>query len=311
METRKVRAFAPATVANVACGFDVLGFAVEKPGDEVELYENNKGKVVVESIIGDGGKLPLDAAKNTSAVAVSAMLQVLGKQSLGISINIKKMMPLGSGLGSSAASAAAALVALNELLGNPLTRSELVPFAIEAERMACGSGHADNVAPSLLGGFVLIRSYKPLDLISIPSPVSLFCTIVHPHAELRTEDSRAALKQTIGLNTATQQWGNLAGLIAGLFSSDFDLISRSLHDEVAEPHRAPLIPGFFDVKHAAMKNGALGSSISGAGPSVFALSTDKKAATEIGNAMQQAFELNGLDSDLYVSQVNKAGAYII
>jgi homoserine kinase len=307
---KQVRAFAPATVANVAAGFDVLGFAVEQPGDEVTLLAKDGAGITVESITGDEGKLPLTASKNTAAVAITAMLAHLKKEK-GIAIRLKKMMPLGSGLGSSAASAAAALVAMNELLDNPLSKKELVPFAMEAERIACGAAHADNVAPAILGGFVLIRSYNPLDIVAIDTPENLFCSIVHPQIELRTEDARKVLKHEITLKDAIHQWGNLAGLIAGLMRSDYELIGRSLHDVVAEPIRALLIPGFEEVKQAAMESGVLGCSISGSGPSVFALSTSQAIATTAGKAMQKALSEIGLESELYVSKVNRRGAYII
>lgn len=309
-ESKYARAFAPATVANVACGFDVLGFAVENPGDEVIVTENNSYGLKVTSIIGDGGKLPIEPNKNTATVAINAMLNHL-KADGGLSIQIKKMMPLGSGLGSSAASAAAALVATNELLGNPLQKKELVQFAMEAERIACGAAHADNVAPAIMGGFVLIRSYSPLDIVPIAAPASLHCSIVHPHIELRTEDARKVLKQDISLKDAINQWGNLAGLIAGLMRSDYELIGRSLKDVVAEPIRSLLIPGFDAVKQAALDNGVLGCSISGSGPSVFALSTSKETANKAGQAMQKALHEIGLDSDLYVSKVNSKGAHVL
>jgi homoserine kinase len=307
---KEVRAFAPATVANVACGFDVLGFAVEQPGDEVMVACNDRNIVEVLSITGDDGKLPLLAEKNTAAVAVIALLKHLGRND-GFSVRIKKMMPLGSGLGSSAASAAAALVAANELLGNLLTREELVPFAMEAERIACGAAHADNVAPALLGGFVLVRSYEPLDVIKIEAPHGLYCAIVHPQIELRTEDARKVLKQEITLKDAIRQWGNLGGLIAGLMRSDYGLIGRSLQDVVAEPIRGLLIPGFDEVKQAALQSGVLGCSISGSGPSVFSLSTSLQIAEKAGLAMQQALQHIGLGSEVYVSKVNSRGAYII
>ena len=309
-EIKQVRAFAPATVANVACGFDVLGFAVEQPGDEVTITETPKVGLTVESITGDDGKLPLAADKNTATVAINAMLTHL-KADVGIAIRINKMMPLGSGLGSSAASAAAALVAVNHLLGNPLAKKDLVQFAMEAERIACGAAHADNVAPAILGGFVLIRSYQPLDIITIPAPENLYCSIVHPQIELRTEDARKVLKQDISLKDAINQWGNLAGLIAGLMRSDYELIGRSLQDVVAEPIRSLLIPGFDEVKHAAIDNGVLGCSISGSGPSVFALSTNLAVAKKAGAAMQKALEQIGLDSELYVSKVNSKGAHVL
>lgn len=310
MPHSSITVFASATVANVACGFDVLGFAVDAPGDLVTAKRSETPGVVIESIEGDGGKLSTDPIKNTASFPVIKMLEHLGSKQ-GISISLKKQMPLGSGLGSSAASSVAALVAVNELLGNPLSRKELLPFAMEGERLACGAAHADNVAPSLLGGFVLIRSYSPLDVISIPTPENLWCTVVHPHVEVRTEDARSILRRTIPLSAAIKQWGNVAGLIAGLFMKDLALLGRSLEDEIVEPLRAMLIPGFYEVKKAALENGALGSSISGSGPSVFALSETQEKAKNIGKAMENAFTKIGLASEVFVSKINTKGPRIL
>ena len=226
--------------------------------------------VTVASITGDGGKLPRDPKKNTAAVAVGGFMAKIGFP-FGVEIALEKRMPLSSGLGSSAASAVAAVFGANLLAGSPLSTRELLPFTMEAERAACGSAHADNVAPSLLGGFVLIRSYEPLDVVQLPVPAGLSCAVAHPHAELRTEDARRILKKEIRLADAIRQWGNLAALVAALYNGDLQLLGRSLQDVVAEPARSLLIPGFAAVKSAAMAAGALGCSISGSGPSVFAL----------------------------------------
>jgi homoserine kinase len=214
-------------------------------------------------------------------------------------------------MGSSAASSVAALVAINHLHGEPLSRKELLPFAMESERIACGSAHADNVAPSLLGGFVLIRGYDPLDVTNIPTPEGLFCTLVHPHLELKTEDSRRVLKATIPIKDAITQWGNIAGLVVGLMKPDFALIGRSLKDVVAEPIRSVLIPGFDRIKEEAVKAGALGCGISGSGPTIFALSTDADTAQRVGEAMQVQFTELKLKSDVFVSEINNAGAKIL
>jgi homoserine kinase len=307
---KSIKVFAPATIANVACGFDVLGFAVDAPGDVVTMKLTNKPGITITSIIGDQGRLPKAAEKNTAGVAVNAFLQHLNV-SQGIDISIEKNLPLGSGMGSSAASSAAAVVAINELLNKPLSRKELVPFAMEAERIACGAAHADNVAPAIMGGFVLIRSYAPLDLISIAAPDNLHCVVITPNIEVRTEDARKVLKQEITLKDAIEQWGNLAGLIAGLSQKDYALIGRSLQDVVAEPMRALLIPGFEDVKNAALKSGVLGCSISGSGPSIFALATSNKIATNAGIAMKATLNNIGLDATFYVSKINTTGAKVI
>jgi len=307
---KTIRAFAPATVANVSCGFDVFGFAVEKPGDEVILTLTDASVVRMERIEGDNGRLPMDAAKNTAGVAVIAFLNAI-KQNLGVDIVLKKNLPLGSGMGSSAASSVAALVGINHLLGNPFEKKDLLPFAMEAERIACGSAHADNVAPSLMGGFVLIRGYDPLDVVNIPTPDNLFCTLIHPHLELNTQDSRQVLRMNISLKDAVTQWGNIAGLVAGLMKPDYSLISRSLKDVIAEPIRSMLIPGFDRMKEKALENGALGSGISGSGPTIFALSTDAETARRVGDVIAKEFERIRLNSEVFVSRINPQGAMVL
>jgi homoserine kinase len=308
---KSVTAFAPATVANVACAFDVLGFAVESPGDQVTVSISSQAGVRVKDIQGDGGKLPLENHKNTAAVAVLEALKLIGIKEANLEISIKKMMPLGSGLGSSAASAVAGALAVNHLYGSPLSREQLLPAVIEGERIACGAAHADNAAPSLLGGFILIRSYDPLDTIKISSPAQLFASIVHPNIEIRTEDARKILKKEIPLKNAIIQWGNTAGLIAGLLTSDYSLIGRSLQDVVIEPERGMLIPSFQQVKAAALNAGALGCSISGSGPSIFSLSKSKDLAALVAKAMTKAFEAIDISSESYVSAVNQQGAIIV
>ncbi|MCS7018647.1 MAG: homoserine kinase [Cytophagales bacterium] len=305
-----IRVYAPATVANVACGFDVLGFALYEPGDEIIMRKTNSNKTEIISITGDGGKLSRDASKNTAGVVVDAFLAHIG-QKIGIAIELHKKMPLGSGLGSSAASAVAALFAINELMGQPLTRMEMLPFAIEAERIACGAAHADNVAPSLLGGFTLIRSYDPLDVVQLSTPADLVATVVHPHIEIRTEDARSILRKSVALKDAIIQWGNVGGLVAGLLMADYALIGRSLHDQIIEPLRALLIPNFAQVKQAALNAGALGCSISGSGPSIFALSTSPEKGKQIANAIADAFKQINIASDCYVSFINTEGPRVL
>jgi homoserine kinase len=307
---KSIKALAPATVANVSCGFDIFGFAVEAPADEVIVTLTNKPGVVIKQITGDDGRLPLDSSRNTSGVAVQAFLNGIGSNQ-GVEIVLHKKLPLGSGMGSSAASSVAALVAINHLHDNPFTREQLLPFAMEAERIACGSAHADNVAPSLLGGFVLIRSYAPLDVTKIPTPAGLYCTLVHPHIELKTEDSRRVLKSSIQMKDAITQWGNIAGLVVGLMKPDYSLITRSLQDVIAEPIRSVLIPGFDTIKAASIEHGALGSGISGSGPTIFSLSTDEKTAEKVGEEIQRQFVSMKLKSDVFVSKINQTGARIV
>ncbi len=307
MKLTSIKVFAPATVANVACGFDILGFALDEPGDELHMRLTSEPGVELTSITGDGGVLPLESYKNTAGVAALALLRHV-KANCGVVIEVHKKMPLGSGLGSSAASAAGSAFALNRLLGEPLTRRDLVPLAMEGERVACGSAHADNVAPALMGGITLIRSYAPLDIIPIPCSLDLFCTILHPRIEIRTEEARRLLGQTITMQQHVAQSGNVAGLMVGLLQGDAKLIGRCLEDVIAEPVRSKLIPGFKAIKQAAKEAGALGCSISGSGPSIFALSTSHHLAMQIGAAMQSATEL---PSDLYISRINQEGPRII
>ncbi|RMG40337.1 MAG: homoserine kinase [Candidatus Dadabacteria bacterium] len=308
--SKTVRAHGPATVANIGCGFDILGAALNCPGDVVTAREVDSPTVLIRKIEGDGGKLPLDPKLNSASVAVSAMLDALDRP-CGIELEIKKQMPLGSGLGSSAASSVAALWAVNTLLDNPFSALELVPFAMQGEKAACGTAHADNVAPGLMGGFVLIRSSEPPDIITLSYPESLTFTVVHPHFELKTSDARRVLFEKIPLKYAIKQWGNAAALVAGLIKEDTDLISRSLEDFIIEPQRSTLIPGYNAVKEAALKAGALGCSISGAGPSVFALCESEGVATLAGEKMSAAFKAAGLSSDIYVSSVNAEGPLIL
>jgi homoserine kinase len=306
-----VKAFAPATVANVSCGFDIFGFAIQEPGDTVELYKRDEPGVVITEITGDEGRLPRQAEKNSVTVVMLALLKHLGIKDLGCEVVLRKNMPLGSGMGSSAASAVAGVVAMNELLGNPLSRKELLPFAMEGERIASGSAHADNVGPSLLGGFVVIRSYNPLDIFTIPVPDDLYCTLVHPDIEINTKDARFILRNEVSLKNTIAQMGNVAGLVAGLMKADYDLISRSMVDVIIEPVRSILIPEFKDVKEAAISNGALGCSISGAGPSMFALSRGIENAQNAGKAMQERFASAGIESAVHVSGINQGGAVVL
>jgi len=310
--SKSVTVFAPATVANVACGFDVLGFAIHGLGDEVTATKCDQPGISIAAIEGDGGKLPLEAEKNTAGLSVISLLnKFVKKDKPGIELRIKKNMPLGSGLGSSAASSAAAVVAVNELLGKPFTTSELLPFAVDGELAASGTAHADNVAASLFGGFILVKTHQPPDVITLPTPENLHCTIVHPHIEIKTRNSRMILKKEILLEKAVTQWANVGALVAGLYKNDYDLIARSLEDVIIEPVRSVLIPGYAEMKSAAMQGGALGCSISGSGPSVFALSKSKKDAELIGEKMGDSLKILGLDFDVYISKINTEGARVI
>ncbi|HVO74407.1 MAG TPA: homoserine kinase [Ignavibacteriaceae bacterium] len=308
---KEIKAFAPASVTNVSCGFDIMGFALNKPGDEVSLKIKENGGIKISKITGAEKKLSNDPAKNTAGRALIALADYL-KFNKGLDIVIHKKMAIGSGMGSSAASAVAAVFAFNELLGRPLSKSELLPFALEGEKLTSGGRpHADNVSASLLGGFILVRSIDPVDVISIEVPENIHCTIVHPHLELNTSDLRRLLKKQILLSDAVQQWGNIAGLVAGLMKKDMDLISRSMKDVIIEPSRSLLIPGFYEIKKAAMDAGALGCSISGSGPSIFALSTSERLANKIGIEMREVLIGMNIETDLFISKINKKGPHII
>lgn len=306
-QATEVKVFTPATVANVACGFDILGFALERPGDEIVARFSEKPGLHIANITGDGGKLPYEIDKNTAGFAAKKLLEYLGEER-GVELEIHKKMPFGSGMGSSAASAVGGVVAVNELLGCPLTRKELLPFAVLGEQIADGAYHADNVAPCLLGGIVLIRNNQDLDVHNLPLPENLYATVLFSQIQILTKDARGVLSETVSLKKHIEQSGNLAGLIVGLLNSDFELIRRSLHDVVIEPQRAHLIPHFYDVKNAALEAGALGCSISGAGPSIFALSVGRITAEQVGKAMQAIAEKEGIANQVFVSVINKNGA---
>jgi homoserine kinase len=306
----KIKVFAPATVANVACGFDVLGFAIERPGDELIMELTADKGVQIVDIEGDGGVLPRDPMKNSATVAIMDYLQHIGAD-FGCKVWIKKMMPSGSGLGSSAASAVAGVFAINMLCNEQLTKHEMMPFLLNAEKAACDAAIADNVAASLFGGFILVRSYEPLDIIQIPVPEELWCAVINPDVIVLTKDAREILPKDIPLRISLRQSANVGGLIAGLLRGDYDLIGRSLVDYIAEPHRSKLIPGFYDMKQAAIDAGALGSSISGSGPSVFALCKGKEIAYKAGDAMKQVMDGLGLGAEVYVSKVNALGPKVL
>jgi homoserine kinase len=313
MNKRKtITAFAPATVANVGCGFDIMGFALKGRGDRVTItLQEGKNN----SIISMKGKyavfIPAERHKNTAGVAVDAYLEATGNKDIGLSIVLEKNLPLGSGLGSSASSSAAAVLAINELLGHPLATEELIVYAMEGERVACGSAHADNVAPSLLGGFVLVRSYNPLDIIQVKCPDELFCAVVHPHIELRTSDARRILKRDIPMQDVIRQSANAAAFMIGISREDFELIGRSINDLLAEPKRTQLIPGYDSAKQAALDSGALAFGISGSGPSVFALCKGESIAVDVAEIVRRTFYLSGLGSDSIVSSLNSPGAFIV
>ncbi|KRP02348.1 MAG: homoserine kinase [Flavobacteriaceae bacterium] len=303
---KSIRVFCPGTIANVSCGFDVLGLSLAGVGEYMTVTQTPTKGITISEITGQD--LPLETAKNVAGVAGLALLEALGSEA-GFDIKIEKKIKAGSGIGSSAASSAGAVWAINHLLGNPYTTIELIPFAMEGERLASGVAHADNVAPALLGGFTLVRSTDPLDVVSLPSPRELYATVIHPQIEIKTADSRRILKSSLSLKDAITQWGNVGGLVAGLYREDYELIGRSLQDVVIEPVRSILIPGFDEIKAAALNAGALGCGISGSGPSVFALSKGADKAHEVAQQLKVVYTPMGIPFDIHISNINEKGVY--
>jgi homoserine kinase len=301
-----VKVLAPATVANLVCGFDVLGMCLHEPHDTMELTILDERKITVRSA--DGYPLPEDPALNTAGAPLLEMINML-EQPTGFEVIIHKHIKPGSGIGSSAASAAGSVVAANYLLGNLFSNKDLVRFSMFGEKVASGVKHADNVAPCIYGGITLIRSIHPLDIVQIPSP-PLFVTIVHPQIEVRTKDARQILRKEVLLKDAIRQWGNIAGLVAGFIQSDLDLVGRSLEDVIIEPVRSILIPGFDEVKKRCKEAGALGGGISGSGPSIFMLSRDEATANSVDLVMKDIYDAIGLDYHTYVTTINTGGVKI-
>lgn len=303
-----LRIFSPATVANVSCGFDAMAFALETLGDEMVFRKNRSGKVTISKI--EGANLSFEPAEN-AAGEVARLMLANRNSSMGVDIEIYKKYKPGSGLGSSAASSAGAAFAMNLLLGEPFVKTEVVSFAMKGEEVACGTQIADNVAAAIYGGFVLIRSYEPLDIVSIPTPARLYATVIHPQIEVKTADARVVLPKEIPLKTGITQWANVGGLISGLHSSDYELIGRSLVDKVAEPVRKKFIPHFDALKETTMENGALGVGISGSGPSVFALSKGRYQAEQIAQAMKNIYADTHVGYQVYVSKIGENGVRIL
>jgi homoserine kinase len=317
-ENQWIKIKAPATVANMVCGFDILGFAVNNPYDEMEMRwmarAENEPSITIINI--DEYNLPTDPEKNVAGAALIAFLeeyeekQKSSSSKIKFEVKINKLIKPGSGVGSSAASAAGAVVGGNYLLGNIFSKDDLVRFAMNGEKLASGVKHADNIAPCIFGGVTLVRSIFPLEIIALPSP-SLHVTIVHPQIEVRTSDARSILRQQVLLKDAIKQWGNIAGLVAGLMKSDYDLIGRSLEDVIIEPVRSILIPGFDALKLACKNAGALGGGISGSGPSIFMLSKTKEIAIAVEKEMKQLYDGIGLPHHTYVTSINQTGVEII
>jgi homoserine kinase len=304
---RTIKVQAPATVANLVCGFDILGMCLHKPFDIMEVNLLNEKKVIIRSA--DGYNLPENPAENTAGAPLIEMLNEI-EENIGFEVIIHKHIKPGSGIGSSAASAAGATVAANLLLDGRFNNEDLVRFAMFGEKVATGVKHADNIAPCIYGGITLIRSIFPLDIISIPAP-DLYVTVVHPQIEVKTADARQILRKEVLLKDAIKQWGNIAGLVAGFMKNDNSLIGRSLEDVIIEPVRSILIPGFDEVKQKSKEAGALGGGISGSGPSIFMLSEDETKATEVENVMTEIYKRIGIPYHSYVTTINHQGVTVI
>lgn len=304
----EIKLFSPATVANVACGFDVLGFCLDSQGDEMVIRKTTEKGIKITHI--EGFDLPYEIEQNVSGVSALAMYNHL-EPDCGFEIEIYKHIKPGSGIGSSAASAVGSVFGMNELLGQPFNKQQLTYFAMKGEALASKSEHADNLAPAIYGGFTLVKSTLPLDILQLPTPKDLYATIIHPQIEIKTADARAVLPNHVPLKDAITQWANVGSLVHALHTSDYKLLHRSLQDIIVEPHRKNLIPHFDDVKHAAINSGALGCAISGSGPSVFALSKGLDIAKEVENAMINSYQNRDIKFETHVSKINTEGIKIL
>ncbi len=302
----KIKVFAPASIANVSCGFDIFGFAVHKLGDFVEVWFNDENKLIIASIEGADG-LPFEPEINVTTVAAQALLKVVGEKR-GITFKIEKTVKPGSGLGSSSSAAVAGAFAVNELLGNPFTRKELLPFAGVGEQLASNQLHFDNVAPSLLGGFSVVRNNEEMDVLSINYPDNLWVVAAHPQVEIKTKEAKRMLGRTMSISNAVIQFGNVAGLVLGLTSNDYNLIGRSMVDMLAEPKRSKLIPLYDEAKKATLAAGAIGTNIAGSGPTIFSFCQGHKSAKKVMQAYKNVYASSNLKVNYYLSQINPEGA---
>lgn len=307
-KAQDIRIFSPATVANVSCGFDVLGFCLDTIGDEMVVRTTPKKGIHITKIV--GFDLPFEAHKNVAGVSALALVKCLDLD-FGFEIDIYKNIKPGSGIGSSAASAAGSVYAINELLGKPFNKTQLTKFAMKGEAIASQAEHADNLAPAIFGGFTLVKSLEPLEILEIPTPKNLFATIIHPQIEIKTADARAILPEQIPMKNAVSQWANLGSLIHAMHTNDYELLKRSLHDAVVEPYRSQLIPHFQEVKNAALNAGALGSGISGSGPSIFVLSEGLETAKKVETVIRKVYEATTIDYETYVSRINVKGMKVL
>jgi len=304
----EIKIFSPATVANVSCGFDVLGFCLDSVGDEMIIRKVNKKGIHIVKI--EGFDLPFESTQNVAGVSALAMYDVIDVD-FGFEIEIYKNIKPGSGIGSSAASAVGSVFGMNELLGRPFTKTQLTQFAIKGEALASKCEHADNLAPALFGGFTLVKSLSPLQILEIPTPEGLYATIIHPQIEIKTSEARAILPNEVALNDAITQWANVGSLIHALHTSDFNLMQSALQDVIIEPYRSKLIPYYNEVKTEALKAGALGCGISGSGPSIFSINKGLENANNVQVAMKKVYSKTNIAFDIYVSKINTEGIKIL
>ena len=305
---KEVKIFTPATVANVGCGYDILGFCLDSVGDDMIIRKVNKKGIFITHI--DGFELPYEAEKNVAGVSALALYNTLNLD-FGFEIEIFKKIKPGSGIGSSAASAVGSVFGINHLIGNPYSKNELIKFALKGEAIASGEEHADNIAPAIMGGFTLVRSTNPVDIISLPFPENLYATILHPQIEIKTSNSRSFVPSKIALNDVISQLSSVGSFIHALHTSNFDLLGKSIKDLIAEPKRMKLIPYFENLKDIAVKSGSLGTSISGSGPSIFSLTKGIDTANEIQNQLKVFMDKTNISFTTYVSKINSIGVKVI
>ncbi|WP_189702515.1 homoserine kinase [Subsaximicrobium wynnwilliamsii] len=308
MQHNNIKIFSPATVANVSCGFDVLGFCLESIGDEMVIRKTDEKGIRITKI--EGFDLPFEAEKNVAGVSALALMEA-AKPNCGFEIEIYKNIKPGSGVGSSSASAVGSVFGINELLGRPFDKTQLTNFAMKGEALASQCEHADNIAPAIFGGFTLVKSVTPLEVLQLPTPANLFAVIIHPQIEIKTSEARSILPKQIDLQKAITQWSNVGSLVHALHTSDYGLLSRSLSDVVVEPYRKQLIPHFDDLRESALKNGALGCGISGSGPSVFSLCHGRETAKNVARAIKTLFSKTDIPFEMYLSRINTEGIKVI
>ncbi|MEH6535586.1 MAG: homoserine kinase [Psychroserpens sp.] len=305
---KELKIFSPATVANVSCGFDVLGFCLDSIGDEMVIRKTDKKGIYITKI--EGYDLPFEAENNVAGVSALAMLND-AKPDFGFEIEIYKNIKPGSGIGSSSASAVGSVFAMNELLGKPYNKTELTNFAMKGEALASQCEHADNIAPAVFGGFTLVKSVTPLEILQLPTPKDIYAVIIHPQIEIKTAEARAILPKEIPLKSAITQWSNVGSLVHALHTSDYELLSKSLTDVVVEPYRSQLIPHFNAVRQSALESGAIGCGISGSGPSIFNLCHGKERANQVAQAIKNVYSKTGIPFEVYISEINTQGIKIL